>query len=81
MVSSSEPGDADVAGNAGVGRPLVQTAVRAVGVVVLDVLDKHGFEVAALEDEHPVEAFAPDGADHALADGVGPGARTGVPMT
>jgi len=24
------------------------------------------------EDEHPVETLAPDGADHALADGVGP---------
>ncbi len=38
-----------------------------------DVLGKHGLKVAAAEDEHPVEAFAPYGADHALTDGVGPG--------
>jgi len=42
-------------------------------VVLLDVLGEHGFEVAAAEDEHPVEAFASDGADCALADGVGLG--------
>ena len=39
---------------------------------MLDVLGKDCFEVPAPEDEHPVEALAPDGADHALADGVGP---------
>ena len=38
-----------------------------------DVLGEHGLKVAAAEDEHPVEAFAPYGADHALTDGVGPG--------
>ena len=40
---------------------------------MLDVLGEHGLEMAAAEDEHPVEALAPEGADHALADGVGPG--------
>ena len=44
-----------------------------VRVVVLDVLGEHGLQMAAAEDEHPVEALAPDGADHALTDGVGPG--------
>jgi hypothetical protein len=29
--------------------------------------------VTATDDEHPVETLAPDGADDALADGVGPG--------
>jgi len=29
---------------------------------MLDVLGEHGFEVTAVEDEHPVEALAPDGA-------------------
>ena len=48
----------------------MERAVRAVRVVVLDVLGEHGFEMAASEDEHPVEALAPQGADHALADGV-----------
>ena len=49
-------------------------AERAVGsgVVVLDVLGEHGFEMAASEDDHPVEALAPDGADHALTEGVRP---------
>ena len=37
-----------------------------VRVVVLDVLGEHGFEVAPSEDEHPVEALAPDGADESL---------------
>ena len=40
-------------------------------VVVLDVLGEDCLEVTAAEDEHPVEALAPDGADDALADGVG----------
>jgi hypothetical protein len=43
-----------------------------VRVVMLDVLGKDCFEVTAAEDEHPVEALAPDGADEALADGVRP---------
>ena len=54
-------------------RSLAERAVGAVGVVMLDVLGKDCHEVVAPEDEHPVEAFAPDGAQHALADGVGPG--------
>jgi hypothetical protein len=45
--------------------------VRAVGVVMLDVLGEHGLQMAAAEDEHPVEAFPSEGADHTLADGVG----------
>ena len=40
------------------------------GVVVRDVLDEHGLEMAAPEDEHLVEALARNGADHTLADGV-----------
>jgi hypothetical protein len=52
--------------------------VGTVGLVVLDVIGEHGFEMAAAEDERPVEALAPEGADHALTDGVGPGARTGL---
>lgn len=42
-----------------------------VRVVMRDVLGKYCFEVTAPEDEHPVEALAPDGADHALADRIG----------
>ena len=46
--------------------------MQPVRVVVRDVLGEYGVEMAASEDEHPVEALAPDGADHALADGVRP---------
>jgi hypothetical protein len=41
-------------------------------VVVLDVLGGHDFEVAPSEDEHPVQALAPDGVDESLREGVGP---------
>ena len=51
---------------------------RAAGVVVRDVPGEHGFEVAASEDDHVVEAFAPDGADHAPANGVRPGLDRGL---
>ena len=43
----------------------------AVRVVVLDVLGEHSFQMAAPEDEHPIEALAPEGTDHPLADGIG----------
>ncbi len=52
-----------------------------VRVVMLDVLDKDCFEVTAAEDEDPVEALSPDGADHALTEGVGPRCSDGVVMT
>jgi hypothetical protein len=44
---------------------------------MLDVLGKDCFEVAAAEGERPVEALALDGADDAVADGVGPGRSGG----
>ena len=42
------------------------------GVVMLDLLDEHGLQVAASRDEHPVDALASDSANDALADGVSP---------
>ena len=42
---------------------LVEGALRALRVVVLDVLGEHGFEETSSEDKHLVEAFVPDGAD------------------
>jgi hypothetical protein len=57
----------------------LREAVGAVGVVVLDVFADHGLQMAAAEDDHPVEALVPHGADHALADGVGPGCPDGGP--
>ena len=77
-VGSSHPGEVDIAEERGSRiergwRPLVQRAMRALGVVMLDVLDEYGLHVATAEYEHSVEALAPDAADHAFADGVGPG--------
>jgi hypothetical protein len=75
VVGSSQASEVDIADQRrcriGHGwRPLVEIAVGAVGVVVLDVRGEDCFEVSASEDQHPVKALAADGADHALADGV-----------
>ena len=50
----------------------VDAAVRPSGVVVPDVLSQDLFEVAAVPDEYPVEAFGPYGAYPPLRVGVGP---------
>jgi hypothetical protein len=44
--------------------------MRALGVVVLDVAPQDRFEVAAAEDEEPVETFGADRADEPLGVGV-----------
>lgn len=62
-------------------RTLVEGPVRAVGVVMLDVLGEDCFEVAATEDEHPAETLLSDGADDALAVSVGSGRSNGLLMT
>ena len=46
--------------------------MRTVRVVVLDVLGEHGLQMAAAEDERPVEALAPQRADDAPTDRVRP---------
>src|SRR5665213_1953991 len=51
-----------------------------VAVVVLDVLVDDSFEMSTTEDEHPVQAFTPDGTNEALGEGVCSGARIGVRM-
>ncbi len=51
----------------------VQCAVEAMVVEVGHVLGQHSLEVAAVEDQHPVEQFAADGADPAFGDRVSPG--------
>jgi hypothetical protein len=76
-VSSSELSGVDVAdegrSRVGVGRcMLAEGLVGTVRVVVLDVPGEHDFEVAPSEDEHPVQALAPDGADESLGEGVSP---------
>lgn len=53
-------------GNAGPG----SGEVGVPRVVVIDVSPEDRPEMALTEDEHAVEAFAPLGADHPLANGV-----------
>ena len=50
-------------------RPQAACAVRALGVVVLDVDAEHSFNVVAVEDQEPVEAIGADGANEAFRDG------------
>ena len=54
----------------GSGRVLIKCAVRAVRVVVLDVLPQHCRDVALSADQEEVEAFAPQGANEAFRDRV-----------
>jgi len=56
------------------GHVKVDAAVRTGGVVVPHVVVQDPFEVAAVPDQDPVQAFGPDGADPPL--GVGVGARS-----
>jgi hypothetical protein len=49
----------------------LQRAVRALAVVVVNVDLEDALEVAAGEDEKPIEAFRPNGPDPSLAAGVG----------
>ena len=48
----------------------LERAVRPVLVVVLDVLAQDAFEVAAVEDQQPVQALGANGSDEPFGDGV-----------
>jgi hypothetical protein len=48
----------------------VEGAVRPLGVVVVDEDAQHLLEVAAIENQQPVETFGADGADEPLGDRV-----------
>jgi hypothetical protein len=48
----------------------VERAVQPVRVVVIDEDAEHVLEVAAVQDQEPVEAFSAGGADEALGDRV-----------
>ncbi len=50
----------------------IDASVRSLAVVVADILSKDLLEVAAAKNEHPVEAFCPDGSHPALGAGIGP---------
>jgi hypothetical protein len=60
------------------GRCLVQCSVRSMGVEVGHVLGQHDLKLAPVEDEHPVQQLAAEGADPSFGDGVCSGASTGV---
>jgi hypothetical protein len=47
-------------------------------VEVRHVLGQHCREMAAADNQHPVQQFAADSSDPPFADRVRPGARTGV---
>ena len=51
-------------------RPKVERAVGPLAVVMVDVDTQHSFEVAAVEDQQPVEALGAHGSDEALSDRV-----------
>jgi hypothetical protein len=55
-----------------VGDALADALVRPGGVVVLLVFGQNGSQVRFAEDQAAVKEFAPQGADEALADRVGP---------
>jgi len=50
--------------------PLIQSAVRAVIVVVSDVFDQNLFEMARAEDEKPVQALSANGAHESFDERV-----------
>jgi hypothetical protein len=52
------------------GREPYESAVRALSAVVAGVNAEHVLEVAASEDQQPVETFGADGAHEALGVGV-----------
>jgi hypothetical protein len=78
-IGPSEPGKVDIADErrrtGRRRRTLAERSVAAVRVVVLDVLGEHDLQMAAAEDEHPVEAFAAQGPNHELTDRIGPRRR------
>jgi hypothetical protein len=78
-ISSQRPdGSSGRWGSGACGRLLMQRPVRALSVVVLDVLRQHDRQVAWSGDQQVVEAFAAQRADEALGDRVRPRCRTGV---
>jgi hypothetical protein len=48
----------------------LERAMRPLMVVMVGVSAEHPFEVAAVEDQQPVQTFGADGSDEALGDRV-----------
>jgi hypothetical protein len=59
--------------------PLSECAVRAVLVEMLDVDSQHALEVAATENQQPVEALAANTSNPALGMGRAPSAPAPAP--
>jgi hypothetical protein len=74
-------GDVDGVAGLALWRFLMQTLVRTVPVVVPGVLSQHHSQVPLAEDQHVVEALAPQRAHEPLRVGVAIGDRTGVLIT
>jgi hypothetical protein len=55
----------------GLGRSQPERSVRALAIVVIDVFAQDALELAAADDEQPVEALLAQGADEALSVRVG----------
>jgi hypothetical protein len=51
------------------GWPLVERAMGAVDVVMLDVFDDEPFELAGVPDDGPVEQFTSQGPDPSFSEG------------
>ena len=49
-------------------------------VVVGDVLGQNSVQMSVAENQHPIKALTPDGADEALGEGIARGALTGLRM-
>jgi hypothetical protein len=60
------------------GRALEERPVRAMDVLVIDVLAQDQLQVPLAGDQHPVQALAPGAGDPPLRDRVSPGAQPGL---
>jgi hypothetical protein len=59
-------------------RSLMQGAVRAMTVVVRELLGQDPLKMSASEDEEPIQTLSADGTEETLGERVHPGARVGV---
>jgi hypothetical protein len=71
--SHDPPGRRQENGHAGLERRfLLQGAVRAVAVVVVDILGPYRTQLPTAQDQHPIQQLPPDGAHPTLRVGVRP---------
>lgn len=63
------------------GRALVERPVRAVDVIVIDVLAQDLLQVPLAGDQYPVQALAPGAGYPSLRDRLRPGLPRALPLT